>query len=61
VPFLVAMLVAVGVLRASSALEALLYFGSVGVKKTRHAVGCALASEVAGVIAAIFVTYLFFG
>jgi spore maturation protein SpmA len=131
VPFLVAMLVAVGVLRASGALEALLdavragvgglamdtrwvdglptalikplsgsgargmmvetmktlgpdsfggrlaciiqgstettfyvlavYFGSVGVKKTRHAVGCALASEVAGVIAAIFVTYLFFG
>jgi spore maturation protein SpmA len=37
------------------------YFGSVGVKKTRHALGCALASEVAGVIAAIFVTYLFFG
>ena len=37
------------------------YFGSVGVKKTRHALGCALAAEVVGVIAAIFVTYLFFG
>ncbi len=37
------------------------YFGSVGVKKTRHALGCALAAEIVGVIAAIFVTYLFFG
>lgn len=37
------------------------YFGSVGVKKTRHAVGVALASEVIGVIAAILMTYLFFG
>ena len=37
------------------------YFGSVGVKKTRHALGCALASEVVGVLAAIAVTYLFFG
>jgi spore maturation protein SpmB len=37
------------------------YFGSVGVKKTRHALGCALAAEVIGVIAAIGVTYLFFG
>jgi spore maturation protein SpmA len=37
------------------------YFGSVGVKKTRHALGCALAAETVGVIAAIFVTYLFFG
>jgi len=37
------------------------YFGSVGVKKTRHALGCALAAEAVGVIAAIFVTYLFFG
>lgn len=36
------------------------YFGSVGVKKTRHALGCALAAEVSGVVAAIFVTYLFF-
>ena len=37
------------------------YFGSVGVKKTRHALGCALAAEVVGVIAAIGVSYLFFG
>ena len=37
------------------------YFGSVGVKKTRHALGCALSAEIMGVIAAIFVTYLFFG
>ena len=37
------------------------YFGAVGVKKTRHALGCALAAEVAGVIAAVFVAYLFFG
>jgi spore maturation protein SpmB len=37
------------------------YFGSVGVKKTRHALGCALAAEMVGVLAAIFVTYLFFG
>ncbi len=37
------------------------YFGSVGVKKTRHALACALAAEFAGVLAAIGVTYLFFG
>ncbi len=37
------------------------YFGSVGVKKTRHALPCALAAEVIGVLAAIGVTYLFFG
>jgi len=37
------------------------YFGSVGVKKTRHALGCALFAEFVGVIAAIAVTYLFFG
>jgi spore maturation protein SpmA len=37
------------------------YFGSVGVKKTRHALPCALAAEFVGVLAAIGVTYLFFG
>ena len=37
------------------------YFGSVGVKKTRHALACALAAEFVGVLAAIGVTYLFFG
>ncbi|NMD01346.1 MAG: hypothetical protein GYA62_16715 [Bacteroidales bacterium] len=36
------------------------YFGSVGIKNTRHAVGCALIADLAGVIAAIFVSYLFF-
>ena len=37
------------------------YFGSVGIQKTRHALACALATEVIGVLAAIAVTYLFFG
>ncbi len=36
------------------------YFGSVGVRKTRHALPCALATEIIGVLAAIGVTYLFF-
>ncbi|OFX98849.1 MAG: hypothetical protein A2X06_00970 [Bacteroidetes bacterium GWC2_40_22] len=36
------------------------YFGSVGIKNTRHAVGCGLIADLAGVIAAIFVAYLFF-
>ena len=37
------------------------YFGSVGITRTRHAVGCGLAADAAGVVAAILVTYLFFG
>ncbi len=37
------------------------YFGSVGVRKTRHAVICGLSADIIGVIAAIFVAYLFFG
>ncbi len=37
------------------------YFGSVGIRKTRHAVGCGLAADLAGILGAIFVTYLFFG
>ena len=37
------------------------YFGSVNVRKTRHALPCALAAEIVGVLAAIAVTYLFFG
>lgn len=36
------------------------YFGSVGVKNTRHAIGCGLIADLAGVIAAIFIAYLFF-
>ena len=37
------------------------YFGSVGIRKTRHAVGCGLLADVAGIIAAIIVGYIFFG
>ncbi len=37
------------------------YFGSVGVVKTRHAVTCGLLADLAGVIAAIAIAYLFFG
>jgi spore maturation protein SpmA len=37
------------------------YFGSVGVRRTRHAVGCGLAADLAGILGAILVTYLFFG
>ncbi len=37
-----------------------LYFGSVGIKKTRHAVACGLIADLAGVIAAIFIAYMFF-
>ncbi|MGW8267668.1 MAG: nucleoside recognition domain-containing protein [Longimicrobiales bacterium] len=37
-----------------------LYFGSVGVKKTRHAVACGLFADFVGIIAAIFIAYLFF-
>jgi spore maturation protein SpmA len=36
------------------------YFGSVGVRKTRHAVACGLLADLAGVIAAIGIAYLFF-
>lgn len=37
------------------------YFGAVGIRRARHAVGCALLADLAGVAAAIAVTYLFFG
>ncbi|ODS76600.1 MAG: hypothetical protein ABS43_00100 [Bordetella sp. SCN 67-23] len=37
------------------------YFGAVGVQRTRHTVGCALLAELAGVVAAIVVCYRFFG
>ena len=37
------------------------YFGAVGIQRARHAVGCALLAELAGVIAAISVCYWFFG
>ena len=37
------------------------YFGSVGISKTRHAVPCGLLADTVGSIAAIFICYLFFG
>ncbi|HBX55256.1 nucleoside recognition domain-containing protein [Pseudomonas sp. UBA2684] len=37
------------------------YFGAVGIQRARHAVGCALLAELAGVLAAIAVCYWFFG
>lgn len=36
------------------------YFGSVGVRHTRHAVACGLLADLAGVIAAILICYMFF-
>ncbi len=37
------------------------YFGSVGIRRARHAVACGLAADAAGVVGAIMVCYLFFG
>ena len=37
------------------------YFGSVGIAKTRHAVPCGLIADAAGILSAIFICYLFFG
>ena len=37
------------------------YFGSIGVRYTRHAVVCGLLADLAGVIAAIAIAYMFFG
>jgi spore maturation protein SpmB len=37
-----------------------LYFGSVGIRKTRHAVAAGLIVDLAGAVTAIFVSYLFF-
>ena len=37
-----------------------LYFGSVGIKNTRHVIGCCLLGDLAGLITAIIVAYLFF-
>ena len=36
------------------------YFGSVGISKTRHAVACGLLADLAGILAAIGIAYLFF-
>ena len=37
------------------------YFGSVGIRNTRHAVTCGLMADIAGIIAAIAIAYMFFG
>lgn len=37
------------------------YFGSVGIRNTRHAVTCGLAADFAGIIAATVICYIFFG
>lgn len=36
------------------------YFGAVGITKTRHAVACGLLADLAGIIASIAICYLFF-
>ena len=36
------------------------YFGSVAIRKTRHAVACGLLADLAGIISAIAIAYLFF-
>ena len=37
------------------------YFGSVGIKNSRYAVTCGLLADLAGILTAIFISYLFFG
>ena len=37
------------------------YFGSVGIRKYRYSVACGLSADFAGVIAAVFIGYFFFG
>lgn len=37
------------------------YFGSVGIRQTRHAVPCGLLADLSGMVAAVFIGYLFFG
>jgi spore maturation protein SpmA len=37
------------------------YFGSVGIRKTRHAIGCGLFADFAGITTAILASYWFFG
>lgn len=37
------------------------YFGSVGIKNTRYAIGCGLLADLAGFTTAVLVAYLFFG
>ncbi|TKR56962.1 hypothetical protein D7I39_01260 [Allopusillimonas ginsengisoli] len=37
------------------------YFGAVGIQRARHAVGCALLADLAGILASIGICYWFFG
>ncbi len=37
------------------------YFGSVGIQRARHAIGCAVLADIAGITASILVCYWFFG
>ena len=37
------------------------YFGAVGIKNIRHAAACGIIADLAGIIAAIFIAYWFFG
>jgi spore maturation protein SpmA len=37
------------------------YFGAVGVQRARHAIGCALLADLAGMLASIAICYWFFG
>jgi len=37
------------------------YFGAVSIRKTRYTVTCGLIADLAGIVAAIFIAYLFFG
>jgi len=38
-----------------------IYFGAVGIKNIRHAIACGIIADFAGIMAAIFVAYWFFG
>ena len=37
------------------------YFGAVGIRHTRHAVACGISADVAGICAAIAISYWFYG
>lgn len=37
------------------------YFGAVGIKRIRHAATCGIIADLGGMIAAVFITYAFFG
>ena len=36
------------------------YFGSIGIKNTRYALGAGLVADLSGIIAAIIISYLFY-